>query len=91
MPCQNEPYFKRKLQSVKSLYHYQRQDSMSFSVKTPFDKYKLTSTVVNVPNQSIVLPHHSNAKSVAGDRMHLKPQSQSHDFRNESDETFPKC
>ena len=30
---------------MKSFYHYQRQDSMSFGVKTPFDKYKLPSTV----------------------------------------------
>ena len=34
---------------LKSLYHYQCQDSMSFGVKTPFDKYKLPSTVIEVP------------------------------------------
>ena len=30
---------------MKSFYHYQRQDSLSFGVKKPFDKYKLPSTV----------------------------------------------
>ena len=38
---------------MKSFYHYQRQDSMSFGVKTPFDKYKLPSTVSQWPMQEI--------------------------------------
>ena len=33
---------------MNSFYHYQRQDSMSFGVKTPFDKYKLPSTVAKL-------------------------------------------
>ena len=38
---------------MKRFYHYQRQDSMSFGVKMPFDKYKLPSTVTTLVKTAV--------------------------------------